>query len=102
MEAKGSDIMLGTMTIITLPPDLEKRLAEEARRRGISLEQLALNSLRELFVPAANGGADGSETLWDYLSGYVGTVSGTAEPLSENCGQHFADGLLEKQRQGHL
>lgn len=90
------------MTTITLPPDLEERLAEEARRQGTSPELLALDSLRKLFVPAANGGAAGSDTLWDFLSGYIGTVSGSAEAFSENCGQRFTDSLVEKQQQGHL
>jgi hypothetical protein len=90
------------MTTITLPPDLEERLAEEARRQGTSPERLALDSLRKLFVPVASDGTGSSETLWDFLSGYIGTVSGTAEALSENCGQRFADGLVEKQQQGHL
>ncbi len=81
------------MTTITLPPDLEDRLAEEARRQGTTPELLAVDSLRRLFIPTTAAKAtDGRETLWDFLSGYIGTVSGSAEALSENCGQRFADG----------
>jgi hypothetical protein len=81
------------MATITLPSDLEERLAEEARRQGTTPELLALESLRRLFIPTTVAKAThGRETLWDFLSGYIGTVSCSAEALSENCGQHFADG----------
>lgn len=42
------------------------------------------------------------ETLYDFLAGYVGTISGTRQPLSEDTGRRFADGMLEKQEQGRL
>jgi hypothetical protein len=91
------------MTTITLPPDLEGRLTEEARRRGTAPELLALDSLRSLFIDKVtenkNGGA---ETLYDFLSGHIGTSSCSREAFSENCGQLFADSLVEKHRQGRL
>jgi hypothetical protein len=89
------------MTTITLPPDLEGRLGDEARRRGTTPELLALDGLRQLFAPPPtdNGTGDGG-TLFDFLSGYVGTVDGAAEPYSEDCGRRFADGLAEKQQRG--
>jgi hypothetical protein len=91
------------MTTITLPPDIEGPLSEEARRQGTTPELLALDSLRKLFAPTtATGKAAGGETLFDSLSGYIGTVSGTTEALSENCGQRFAEGMAEKQQRGHL
>jgi hypothetical protein len=40
--------------------------------------------------------------LFDFLAGYVGTIEGSSEPLSENTGRRFIEGLLEKQRQGRL
>ena len=86
------------MTTITLPPDIELPLVEEARRQGTTAEQLAIDSLRKLFTPEPKTG----EALFDLLNGYIGTVNGTTEALSENCGQHFTDGLLEKQQRGHL
>ena len=61
-----------------------------------------LDSLRMLFSSEASGGAEAAESLWDFLSGYVGTVSGATEALSEDCGQRFTDDLVEKQKQGHL
>lgn len=91
------------MTTIILPPDLEKPLAEEARRQGTTLELLAFDCLRRQFIlsTATDKWAE-SETLFDFLSGYIGAVSGTTEALSENCGQRFTQGLVEKQRRGHL
>ena len=91
------------MTTITLPPDIEAPLAEEARKRGTTPELLALDSLRKLFVPTPVAGKPtGGGTLFDFLSGYIGAVSGTTEAFSENCGQRFAEGMLDKQQRGHL
>jgi hypothetical protein len=39
------------MTTIALPPELEKVLTEQARLRGVSPEALALDALRERFLP---------------------------------------------------
>src|SRR5947208_673043 len=88
---------------ITLPPDIEGPLAQAAREQGTTPERLAVDSLRQMFTsgPETAVPAEG-ETLYDFLSGYVGTISGTTEALSENCGDRFTDGLVAKQRQGHL
>ena len=91
------------MTIITLPPDLEQSLVVEADKRGTTPELLALDSLRQLFVFAQKRGREEkSETLFDFLSGYIGTVNGTTEALSKDCGTHFAEGMAEKKRRGRL
>ncbi len=39
--------------VITLPPQLEAVLSEQARRRGVTPEVLALDALRERFLPAS-------------------------------------------------
>ena len=90
------------MTTITLPPDLESHLVDEARRRGTTPELLALDGLRSLFAPAPSETGAAGATLFDYLSGYIGTVAGSSEPLSEECGGRFAAGLEEKQQRGRL
>ena len=91
------------MTTITLPPEVEGPLTEEARRKGTTPELLAVDCLRKLFTPSPTTGPPAEEeTLFDFLAGYAGTVSGTTEPLSENCGQRFAQGLVEKQQRGHV
>jgi hypothetical protein len=42
------------VTTITLPPELENRLAAEARKRGTTTERLALDSLQRLFIAAVD------------------------------------------------
>jgi hypothetical protein len=37
--------------VVHLPPQLETALSEQARRRGVSPETLALEALRERFLP---------------------------------------------------
>ncbi len=37
--------------VINLTPQLEAALSEQARRRGVSLEILALDALRDRFLP---------------------------------------------------
>jgi hypothetical protein len=39
--------------VITLTPELEAALIEQARRQGIAPEELAINALRERFLAAA-------------------------------------------------
>lgn len=90
------------MTTITLPPDIEGPLAEQARQQGTTPELLAINSLRALFTPSASTEEQSGESLYDLLSGYVGTINGTTDALSEDSGQHFAEGMAEKQRQRRL
>lgn len=91
------------MTIIRLPPEVEGALAEEARKKGTTPELLALDCLRKVFTPTSEKEIppEGA-TLYDFLEDYVGTISGTIEPLSEDCGRRFAGGLLEKQRRGRV
>lgn len=91
------------MATITLPPEIEERLTEEARKRGTTPELLALESLRILFCTQASSDITAhGNTLYEFLSGYVGAVSGTSEALSEDCGRRFAEGMTEKQQQGRL
>jgi hypothetical protein len=91
------------MTTITLPPEIEGPLAEEARKQGTTPELLAVDCLRKLFTPSPTVEKPAeAKTLFDFLSGYIGTVNGTTEALSENCGQRFAQGLIEKQQRGRL
>ncbi len=91
------------MTTITLPPEVEGPLTEEARKKGTTPELLAIDCLRKLFTPSpAIGASAKGESLFEFLSGYVGTVNGSTEALSEDCGQHFAQGLVEKQQRGHM
>ncbi len=87
---------------INLPPEIEGPLSEEARRRGTTPELLAVDSLRERFVPPTSPLPNGGETLYDFLKDHIGTISGTTERLSENTGKRFAEILVEKRKQGNL
>ena len=92
---------------ITLTSDIERKLIEHAHKLGITPEQLALDSLRERFVPPAppdtSSGRQG--TLRDFLEGYVAVLDSSEHVpggarMSENTGRKFAKGLLERHRQG--
>ena len=64
-------------------------------KRSVSLSRRERAGVREIEK-------EKNETLFDFLSGYIGTVSGTTEALSKDCGTHFTDGLVEKKRRGRL
>lgn len=95
--------------ILTLTPDIERALVEQARRRGITPERLVLETLRRQFVHQARAerppGA--GETLADFLDGAIGVlhsdeqVPGGAR-MSEDTGDTFVAALIEKRRQGRL
>jgi hypothetical protein len=81
------------MTTITLPAEIERPLAEEARRRGTTPEVLAIDTLRQHFqspVIMPSEQLSGS-SLADFLVDHVGLVHGTTEPLSER----FAEGVAD-------
>jgi hypothetical protein len=87
------------MATITLLPEIEAPLADAARKRGMTPESLAVETLRQNFPPSE---PDRATTLYDYLAGYIGAVEGTGESLSENCGEKFTDWLVEKRKAGRL
>lgn len=92
--------------IITLTPDIEQALAAEARKLGLTPEQLALDSLRERFLsPESDMSPAGEEsTLADFLGGHLGVlhssehVPGGAR-LSEDPGRKFATSLITQRQQ---
>ncbi len=92
--------------ILTLTPDIERALAEQARRLGTTPEQLALDSLRERFVlPAQVAPAEGQGTLAEFLRGHIGVLHSSEHipggaRMSENSGKKFAAGLLAQRQKG--
>lgn len=74
--------------VIRLTSDIEAALAREAQRQGITPEQLAIDTLAKSFLEAPSGVSSGRTSLFDYLYGYIGTIEGISEALSENCGRH--------------
>jgi hypothetical protein len=89
------------MTTITLPPEIDGPLSDEARRRGTTPELLALDTLRLRFIPPTPTPSEEhpGSTLADFLDGYMGLVEGSTEAFSENCGERFAEGLAEERSQ---
>jgi hypothetical protein len=81
---------------ITVPPELAIPLAEEATRRGTTPELLALEGVRRVLPPSPTA-RPVAGSLLEFLSGYVGTVEGSAEPFSQDCGRRFAEGLASAQ-----
>ncbi|HEV8713183.1 MAG TPA: hypothetical protein VGX03_10175 [Candidatus Binatia bacterium] len=61
---------------ITLPPDIEQVLVEHARKQGTTPELLALDSLRERFMPSPSpkGTTEDEGTLADFLSAHIGIL----------------------------
>lgn len=88
---------------ITLPPEIEAPLSEQARQYGTTPESLAVETLRKAFATQKIEEPQAHErTLYDRLSPYIGAVEGTGESFSENCGERFTDYLVEKKQRGHL
>jgi len=92
--------------MLTLTPDLEQALAAEARKLGIPPEQLALDSLRERFMPseAAVSLATG-ETLADFLREDIGVLHSSeyipgGARMSEDSGKKFAAVLVALRQKG--
>jgi hypothetical protein len=84
------------MMTISLPPDIEDALAEAAQRLGTTPESLVLHSLRKLFIsaPDMDSSPIQDRTLYDFLADSIGTVEGSTEAFSEDCGRRFADGPI--------
>jgi hypothetical protein len=92
--------------IITLTSDIEQALAAEARKLGLTPEQLALDSLRERFLSPERELSPTAEpvTLAGFLGGHVGVlhsseyVPGGAR-LSEDSGRKFTASLVAQRQQ---
>lgn len=87
------------MLTITVPDELAGPLADEAERRGTTPELLALEAVRRALPPAEPqpAGPPG-RSLLDFLEGYIGTVEGTGEAFSQDCGRRFAEGLAARRK----
>ena len=84
------------MLTMTLPDDLELRVRAEAERRGTTTEAVVLDCVRRQFVmtmPSISEPKTG--TAYDTFAKYLGSVSGSSEAFSQNCGEKFTDGLVE-------
>ena len=95
--------------IITLTPDIEHTLTEQAHKLGVTPEQLALDSLRERFAlsDSTNTASGRQGTLGDFLQGYIGVLDSSEHVpggarMSEDSGRKFAEGLLKQYRREEL
>lgn len=75
------------MLTIEVPDELAAPLSEQAARRGVTPEALALDHLRALVSSPPPG------SLLEFLSDRVGAVAGTGEPYPRDGDRRFADGL---------
>jgi hypothetical protein len=95
------------MVTITLPPELERVVTVQAQQQGTTPELLTLDKLREVLLPAITPPPVTEGTLADYLGEFIGCLdSGELIPggarMSENIGERFAEGMLQKRREGRL
>jgi hypothetical protein len=66
---------------ITLTPDIERALAEQAHRRGTTPENLALEALRETFIPSRPAPpAPQTPDDWERMLRSVGTSCDVSLP----------------------
>jgi hypothetical protein len=80
------------MLTITVPDELAGPLADEARRRGTTPELLALEGVRRVLPPPDPPPPSG-RSLLEFLGDYVGSVEGSGEAFSQDCGRRFAEDL---------
>ncbi|MEX0718320.1 MAG: hypothetical protein WD066_17125 [Planctomycetaceae bacterium] len=90
--------------VIRLTSEIERALIGEARQRGVPPEELALESLRNRFVPPDEGELPSEvevQSLADYLGGHIGAVhSGEHVPggaaLSQDSAGKFVESLRSR------
>ncbi len=98
------------MATITLPPQLARAMTEQAKRRGTTLEALALERLNADFLPALpqNAGANNEgETMADFLREFIGSLDSRelvpeGADMSGFSGRELGAILAKKHREGRL
>jgi hypothetical protein len=92
---------------VTLTPDEEQQLHRAAEKRGQDTDALVREAILQMLVqnqdtPDEDLPAPG-ESLYDAMKDYIGMFqSGGETTWSENTGEKFTEGLLEKKSQGRL
>lgn len=72
------------MSVVHLPDELADRLAAEAARRGMSLDELAAEALEARFPARSDNNSDGDDVLEAFIgSGDSGDPSWAARPAAE-------------------
>ena len=80
---------------ITLTPELEQAVAEDARQRGIAPEDAALTALHERFLPVSPVAADTGDALseWEQMM-----QDAAAQIAAVSDGEHAGLAALEKEK----
>jgi hypothetical protein len=107
-DGNNTQIETGCAMTITLTGDIEKGLVEQAGKIGTSPEALAIETLRRQFAsPVAAETSATQVSLVEFLGDFVGCISsdeylvGGAQ-MSQDAGNQFAQGMVEKRNQGRL
>ena len=83
-ERDGGPLPWMIMLTLHLPDELADRLAVEAARRGMSVDELAAETLADRFPPAARPERDQSDPLEAFIgSGDSGDPSWAARPIGQ-------------------
>lgn len=94
-----------TLTL-TLNPDRENLLREQARQAGLTLDEYAVRVLEQAALsdqPAAQTESEPpAQTLADMLAEHIGTVASGRGDLSQKTGAKFSQLMEEKRRAGRL
>jgi len=96
------------MTTITLPPEIEETVAQQAHQQGTTTELLALDVLRRTFPPALEPLEEKSGTsLFDLLKNHIGVIHSSEHvtdgaQMATDSGKKFAEGMARKRREGKL
>ncbi len=96
------------MVTITLPPELEKVVTQQANQRGTTPELLAIDKLWGAFrpIPSEPEAGDG-DTLADFLGDFIGCINSSemvpgGAQMSVDTGKKFAAGMVKKRAEGRL
>jgi hypothetical protein len=90
------------MITITLPPELEQVVTEQAQQQGTTPELLALDKFRGLFQPAPETQEPPVERcMADFFSEFIGSIHSSeivpgGANLSENTGRKFKDIMFKR------
>jgi len=92
---------------ITLTPEIETVLTQQALKAGKTPEQLALDLLDQRLTELQTSQPEGQATLLDFLAGHIGVVDSSEHILggaqiSEDTGKRFAALMVKKRQEGRL
>ena len=92
------------MVTITLPPELEHLVAEQAAQQGTTPELFALEKLRGLLLPSPSP-TERQGSMADFFADFIGSIDSSetapgGSDLSENTGRKFKELMLQKYREG--